>query len=184
MHAGAFDTIGPSTAAGLREAVDFLAAQSDLVLVDGAVDRLAMLAKSAGAIVVACGAAGASSEEEAIAEITALTQRLRVPAADFDEEYIAIATVLTAGAADDLLRRGETRQIVVEDSTQIALHGAGSARAFAKLRLRCRNPFDVVATTVCALGPERTFEPSRFLERVSRCTGLPAFDVFAARAAA
>lgn len=185
MYDGEYDVIGPSTAAVLREAVEFIGDQCDLVLVDGAVDRLAMLARSAGAaIVVACGAAGAKSEAEAVDDVVALADRLRLPAADSDDEAIAVAAALTPSIADELMRNGETRQIVVDDATQIALHGNGLARAMRQLRLRCRHPLDVVALTTCALAPERSFEPARFVEAVTRRTGLVAFDLFAAREAA
>jgi hypothetical protein len=81
------------------------------------------------------------------------------------------------------LRDGETRQIVVDDATQIALHGSGLARAMRQLRLRCRFPLQVVAATTCALSPERSFDPARFCDGVARQTGLRAFDVFVAREA-
>ncbi len=123
MHDGEYDAIGPSTAAGLREVVEFLNAHSDLVLVDGAVDRLAMLARTAGVVVVACGAAGANSEAEAIDEVAALVQRLRVPVADLDEDHVAVGAALTPSIAGELVRSGETRQIVVDDATRIALRG-------------------------------------------------------------
>lgn len=180
---GEYDVIGPSTASGLRDAVDFLSERTDLVLVDGAIDRLAMLARSAGAIVLACGAAGAKSEAEAIDDVAALAQRLRLPAFDASEDIVAVATALTPAMADDLMRSGETRQIVVNDPTQIALHGAGSSRAMQRLRLRCRHPLDVVAVTTCAFAAERSFEPGRFSDAVAQRTGLRAFDVFAAREA-
>jgi hypothetical protein len=184
MHDGDYDVIGPSTAAGLREAVEFLNAHGDVVLVDGAVNRLAMLAGGTGAIVVACGAAGAKSETEAIAEVAALIERLRVPVVDSDDDIVAVPNALTPSIAGELMRRGETRQIVVNDATQIALHGGGLARALSLLRVRCRFPLNVVAATTCALAPERSFEPARFSDAVARRTGLAAFDVFAAREAA
>jgi hypothetical protein len=184
VHDGQYDVIGPSTAAGLREAVEFLDARSDLVLIDGAVDRLAMLARSAGVIVVACGAAASKSEAEAVDDVGALIERLHVPVVDSEREIIAIPAALTPSVADELMRSAETRQIVVDDPTQIALHGAGLAQAMRRLRLRCRHPLQVVAATTCAFAPERAFEPARFLQAVTERVGLPAFDVFAAREAA
>jgi hypothetical protein len=184
MHDGEYDVIGPSTAGGLRETVEFLNARSECVLVDGAVDRLAMLAGSTGAIIVACGAAGAKSEAEAIDEVAALTERLRVSVVDRDDDFVAVPNALTPSIAGELMRSSETRQVVVDDATQIALHGAGLVRAMRELRLRCRFPLKVVATTTCAVAPERAFEPVRFADAVARRTGLPAFDVFAAREAA
>lgn len=184
LYDGDYDIIGPSTAAGLGEAVEFLGTHADLVLVDGAVDRLAMLAQSAGAVVVACGAAGAKSEAAAVEDVAALSARLSVPVVNAAEDAVAVAAALTPAMADELMRDGETRQIVVDNATQIALHGAGLARAMQRLRLRCRRPLSVVAATTCAIAAERAFEPARFLEAVARRTGLPAFDVFAASEAA
>lgn len=184
MHAGEYDVAGPATAAGLREAVECMGASSDIVLVDGAVDRLAMLAGSTGVIVVACGAAGAKSESEAIDDVAALVRRLCVPVVVSGEDVVAVAAALTPSVADELMRGGETRQVVVDDATQIALHGNGLTRAMRQLRLRCRFPLQVASVTTCALSAERSFDPARFCDAVARATGVAAFDVFAGRGAA
>jgi hypothetical protein len=184
LHDGSYDVIGPSTASGVRESLAFLGADSDVVLLDGAIDRLAMLASSPGAIVVSCGAAGAKSQPQAVEDVAALAARLRVRAADPTADALEIVGAFTATAADELMRRGERRQIVVTDPTQIALNGAALARALAGLRVRCRRPLEVVAATVCALAPERNFEPESFLRAVAQATGLPSFDVCAGREAA
>ncbi|MGB7047122.1 MAG: hypothetical protein WBD57_02235, partial [Candidatus Cybelea sp.] len=90
---------------------------------------------------------------------------------------------LTATTAAALIAAGEEREIVVRDATQIVMSGTSLARALARLRVRCRRPLRVVAATVCALAPERFFEPASFLREVGEATGLPAFDVFAGAAA-
>jgi hypothetical protein len=181
---GFFELAGPPTASGVREVVDELVSRSDVVIVDGAVDRVAALAGSDGAVVVAGGAAGAATMHEAVAEIAALVTRLRVAAFDAGVPAIHIDGALTADAAAALLARGETRQIVVHDPTQIALSGRAATEAFARLDLRCVRPLRVVAATITSIGPERTFEPVHFADAVAAATLLPTFDVYrGARAA-
>ena len=182
--AGFFELAGPPTASGVRAVVEELLARSDVAIVDGAVDRVAALAGSEGAVVVSAGAAGAATVNEAVAEVAALVARLRVGAFDPQAPAIHIAGALTADLAAALLARGETRQVVVQDPTQIALSGRAAAEAFARLDLRCARPLRVVAATVASIGPERSFEPVRFAGAVAAATRLPTFDVYrGARAA-
>lgn len=183
VYDGAYDVVGPSSASGLREVTQALAPFSDLLFVDGAIDRLAMLAASDAAVVVSCGAAGAKTAAEAVAGMAALVTRLRVPAYDAREPWVEIEAALTATLATEFIAADEARQIVVRDPTQIVMSGPPLVRALERLRVRCRRPLAVVATTVCALAPERSFEPGAFLRDVAGATGLPAFDVFAGAAA-
>jgi hypothetical protein len=179
-----FELAGPPTASGVREVVEQLAAFSEVVIVDGAVDRVAALAGSNGAIVVACGAAEAKTVQEAVEEAAALVARLRVPRFDDDAPAVDVEGALTAAQAAAFIAAGETRQIVVRDPTQIALSGKAASHAFAKLRIRCRRPLRVVAATIASIGPERSFEPRAFIEAVAAATGLPALDVYAGARAA
>jgi hypothetical protein len=183
-HDGLYDLAGPSSASGLREAVEAISAHSDIVLIDGAIDRIATLASADGAIVVSCGAAAAKTEAEALSDVATLTARLRVPAFDPDDAVLEVDGALTATMAADFIAAAEARQIVVGDSTQIVMHGRSLAEALARLRIRCRRSFDVIATTVCAVAPERSFDPAAFLTAVAGATNLPSFDVFAGREAA
>jgi hypothetical protein len=184
VHAASYDLIGPSSASGLREAIDVLASRTECVLVDGAIDRLATLGSAPGAIVVACGAAAAKTATEAVTGVAALAARLRVPALDARDDAVEIDGALTATAAAGFVAARERRQIVVGDATQIVMSGEALSRALALLRIRCRRPLNVVAATVCALSPERAFEPASFLHSVGEATGVPTFDVFAGREAA
>ena len=181
---GLYDLAGPSTASGLRAAVEEIATRSDIVLIDGAIDRIATLASSDGAIVVACGAAAAKTESEAVCDVATLTARLRVPALDPHAGVLELDGALTATMAADFIAARERRQIVVGDSTQIVMNGRSLAEALARLRIRCRRAFDVIATTVCAIAPERSFDPATFLGAVADATKLPSFDVFAGKEAA
>lgn len=184
VHAGDYDLIGPSSASELRESIERLAQGSDLVLVDGAIDRLATVASSSGTIVLACGAAAAKTAAEAVADVAALTARLHVPPFDAKEEAIDLPGALTAAGAAGLIAARETRQVVVGDATQIVMSGTSLANALNHLRVRSRRPLRVVAATICAVAPERSFEPRAFLRDVADATGLPAFDVFAGKEAA
>jgi hypothetical protein len=179
-----YELVGPPTASGLREIVDGLASRCDFVIVDGAVDRVAALAGSSGAIVVACGAATAATEHEAVGDVVALVARLRTPAMDPRAPAIHVDGALTAADAAAYVAAGEMRQIVVRDPTQIALGGRAAETAFARLTIRCERPLRVIAATVASIGPQRSFEPRAFAAQVARATGLPVFDVYAGARAA
>ncbi|MBV8345717.1 MAG: DUF1611 domain-containing protein [Candidatus Eremiobacteraeota bacterium] len=181
---GFFELGGPPTASGVREVVEELLSRSDVAIVDGAVDRVAAVAGSDGAIVVAAGADAGATKEEAVAEAAALVARLRVPAFDPEDSFIEVEGALTAADAAAFVARGETRQIVVRDPTQVALSGRSAQRALERLKIRCRRPLRVIAATVASIGSEREFEPVQFAGALASATGLPAFDVFrGARAA-
>jgi hypothetical protein len=181
---GFYELAGPPTASGVREVVDELLERSEIGIVDGAVDRVAALAGSDGAIVVATGAATAATEDEAVAEIAALVARLQIPKFDSRTEAIEVSGALTAADAAAFVAQGETRQIVVRDPTQVAISGRPAQEAFAKLTIRCRRPLRVVAATVASIGFERNFEPVHFADAVARATTLPTFDVYRSAKAA
>jgi len=181
---GFYELAGPPTASGVREVVDDLSRMSDVVLIDGAVDRVAALAGTDGAIVVACGAAAAKTMPEAVDELVSLVTRLGVPRYDPVEPAIHLEGALTASSAAVFLASSETRQIVVRDPTQIALPGRAGSRALARLRVRCLRPLRVIAATIASAAPERSFEPRAFARAIADATGLPTFDVYASARAA
>ncbi|MBV8197704.1 MAG: hypothetical protein JO263_06195 [Candidatus Eremiobacteraeota bacterium] len=181
---GYFEVTGPPTAAGVRAIIGELRERSELVVVDGAVDRVAALAGTDGAIVVAAGAADAATIHESAVEIGALTARLRVPPFDPQRPGIMLEGALTDGVAGGLIAERESRQVIVNDPTQIALRGRAAIEAFARLQIRCRRPLRVVAATVASIAAQRSFEPVEFARAVAEATGLPTFDVYrGARAA-
>ena len=179
-----FELVGPPSASGVREAVAMLESQSETVIVDGAVDRVAALAGMPGGIIVAGGASAASTPDEAVETMRALVQRLTVAAADPSEAALEIDGALTPARAAELVEARESRQVIVRDPTQIALTGRSAVHAFARLRIRCRRPLKVLAATVASIGRDRSFEPRSFLRAVASETGLPAFDVYAGERAA
>jgi len=179
-----YELVGPPTASGVREIVDELRSRNDAVIVDGAVDRVAALAGSSGAIVAACGAAAAMTMREAVDDLAALVERLRTPLFDSTAPAIHLEGALTAAEAASFISAREERQIVVRDPTQIALSGRAASQALAHLRIRCRRPLRVVATTIASIGPQRSFEPRAFAQAVAAATGLPTFDVYAGARAA
>jgi len=183
--AGAFyELVGAPTASGIREIAGELGAISDLVIVDGAVDRVAALAGSNAAVIVACGAAAAATVDEAADEVAALVTRLAVPALDASAASIEIEGALTTAQAAAFVAADERRQIVVGDPTQIALTGKAGLRALRRLTIRCRRPLHVIAATVASIGPERAFEPRQFARTVADATALPTFDVYTGERAA
>lgn len=179
-----YELVGPPTASGMHEIVEALCGRNDAVVIDGAVDRVAALAGSSGAIVVACGAAAAATMQEAVEDVAALVERLRTPCFDSKAPAIHLEGALTAAEAASFMTAREERQIVVRDPTQIALNGRAASQAFARLRIRCRRPLRVVAATIASIGPQRSFEPQAFAQAVAAATGLPTFDVYAGARAA
>jgi hypothetical protein len=184
MTSAFYELVGAPTASGTREIVDELRLRSETVIVDGAVDRVAALAGSDGAIVVASGAAAAATIEEATDEVSALVARLGVARFEGQAESVEIDGALTAAQAASFMAVRERRQIVVRDPTQIALSGKAALRALRELTVRCRRPLRVIAATVASIGPERTFEPRAFAHAVAAATQLPTFDVYAGTRAA
>lgn len=179
-----YELIGPPTASGLRAVLVELLMRADVAIVDGAIDRVAALAGGGDAIVVACGAAAATTMRQAVDDVSALVQRLGVARFDSDQPAIFIDGALTPAQIAQFIAGGERRQIVVRDPTQIALRGAGVVKALEALRIRCERPLRVVALTVASIAAERSFEPDAFANAVAAATRLPTFDVYAGRMAA
>ncbi len=180
-----YELLGAPTASGVRASLGQLRALgAEITLLDGAIDRVAALAGGEDAIVVATGSATAATVEEAVEETRALVARLTVPRFDERAPALKLDGALTATLAADLLARGETRQIVVCDPTQIVLAGKAFDGAARRLLLRCERPLRVVAVTVASIGRDRYFEPEAFSRAVARATGLPTFDVYAGARAA
>jgi hypothetical protein len=176
---GFVELAGPPSAAALRRIARRLAERARLVLIDGAVDRIAALRDGGDAIVVAAGAASAPTMEHAVDDVTALVARLRVPLVDASAPLVWVDGALTAAAAAAFAREGETRQIVVRDATHIAFGGRAFLAIAARLDLRCELALHPVACTVAPRGVERSFEPRAFARAVARRTSLPVYDVFA-----
>jgi hypothetical protein len=178
-----YELIGPPTASGVRSAVDALSRRCDLVVIDGAIDRLAVIATGRDAVVVASGAAAAAREEEAIEDTSALVARLRIPPLDEGEPALYVAGALLPDAAERLIAKRERRQVVVKSPAAFQLAGKLAARALAQLRVRCERSVTVVAATVASIGPTHEFEPREFLEAIAGATSLPTYDVYAGAAA-
>lgn len=183
-HAAYYELAGPPKASELRACIDRLAALgSDLVIVDGAIDRTAALAGGNDAVIVAIGADAAPTIEAAALEARALVQRLGVPQYDSQHPFVKVDGVLDEAAAQQLIANNEKRQVVVRDPTQIAIAGKSFIRVAGRLQLRCERAIEVVAATVASIGHERRFEPPDLLHAVADAIALPVFDVYAAAAA-
>ncbi len=176
---GYVEIAGPPGAAALRRIVAALRKRCRFVLIDGAVDRIAALRGGQDAIVVAVGAATASTPARAADECAALVGKLRVPSSDAAHDAVAIDGALTATEAAAFVRAGERRQIVVNDPTQIAFSGRTFLELAKRLDLRCREPLHPIACSVAPQGPERAFEPCTFSREVAQRTQLPVYDVYA-----
>ena len=184
VHDAHYELIGPPSASGVRKAVAVLDKRCDFVIVDGAIDRIAAVAETPGAIVVATGASSAATMSEAVDAVRALVKRLSVGPADPNLDAVYIDGALTAASAARLIADREQRQVVVGDPTQIALSGKAATNALTRLNVRCRRPLCVIACTIASIGRERGFEPRTFARAVADATGLPAFDVYAGERAA
>ncbi len=180
-----YELLGAPTASGVRASLARLRGLgAEITLLDGAVDRVAALAGGEDAIVVATGAAAATTIEEAVEDTRALVARLGVPRFDERAPALMLEGALTATLVAELLAGGETRQIVVRDPTRIVLAGKTFDGAARRLLLRCEHPLRVVAVTVASIGRDRYFEPTSFARAVALATGLPTFDVYAGARAA
>ena len=151
----------------------------DPVLVDGAIDRIAAVAGGEDAVIVATGAALATTLSEVIAQTAALVARLGLRVPDPHREQLSIGGTLDANRATELIAAGERRQIVVRDPTRILIHGAAFVQTARALDLRVRRPVNVVACTVAPAGEERVFDGAALVDELADATGLPVFDVVA-----
>jgi hypothetical protein len=177
--AGFVEIAGPPSAAAIRRIARALGSDGRLVLVDGAVDRIAALRGGGDAIVVAVGAANAPSMARALDDVAALVARLRLPAVDPARQSVRHRGALTPAAAAAYVRANETRQIVVTDPTQVTFGGRTFLELAARLDLRCERTLAVIACSVAPLGSSNAFEPRAFARAVAARTGLPAIDVYA-----
>ncbi len=180
----AFEIVGPPAASGVREVVQALRAQgAGLVIVDGAVDRVAAVAVEDGAIIIAVGVHGRESFDEVVLAGRALAAKLMLPVYDPRQPAVHVRGALLPEIALALAAEDPERQIVVEDPTRVAAGGRTFLGLLERARLRTARPLSVAALTVNAVGRERAYDPQEMLQCLAAATGLPAFDVFAAAAA-
>jgi hypothetical protein len=180
---GFFEIAGPPSAAALRLVVGRLfAGGAEIVLVDGAVDRIAAL-REEDAVVVATGAAIGPTPARVVEETATLVSCLRLPAVDRSRAAVEIEGALTAATAAALVRAGERRQIVVRDPTKIVAGGRAFAALQRGLDLRCERPLHPVACTAASIASVRAFEPASFLRLLAQAVELPCYDVYAGAAA-
>ena len=179
-QAAYYELAGPATASAIRACANRMRELGcGQVVVDGAVDRVAALAGGGDAVIVAAGAAGTRTMEEAVDDVRALVARMRIRAFDPLAPFVRLSGALTPAAASELLSARERRQIVVRDPTQIAAGGKALLGMLAHLDLRCERPIDVVAATIASIGRDRYYEPAAFSRAVAQATHLPVFDVYA-----
>jgi hypothetical protein len=176
---GYIEVAGPPSAAALRRVALALGADGRVVLVDGAVDRIAALRDGDDAIVVAVGTANAPTPARALDDVAALVGRLRLPAVDASRDRIDVPGALTAAAAATFARAGETRQIVVRDPTHVIFGGRAFLELSSRLDVRCERTLRVIACSVAPLGAQHAFEPRSFARAVAARTRLPVVDVYA-----
>ncbi len=177
---GFVELAGPPHASALRRIVWELQAYAPLVIVDGAVDRVAALRDGDDAIVVAVGAASAPTLARAVDDVAALVARLALPAVGDAADPVRVAGALTARLMADHARAfGRTRPLVVADPTHVVCGGRTLLELLARVDLRCERTLRPIACTVAPLGRERAFEPRAFARAVAERTGLPTYDVFA-----
>lgn len=179
VEADYYELVGPPTSSGLRVAIDALREHCELVLVDGAIDRLATVASGEECVIVACGAAAAATMDDAVEDLRSVVERLQIPGADEGEPALRIEGALLEDRARELVAARETRQIVVRSPASIALSGNAWRRAREELTIRCEQPVRLVAVTVAPEAARRSFDPGAFLHAVADATHLPAYDVYA-----
>ena len=174
---------GPPAAGAMRATIDRLRELgSGTVLVDGAIDRIAVLAGGDDAVIVATGAASGATVARVAAVAAEAVARLTVPGRDPARErarVVLVAGALDARDADELLANARDATVVVDDPTRIAIRGALLAKLRAVVDLRCERPLRIVACTTSPVGRGVTLPPRELVEAVARATGLPTFDVVA-----
>jgi hypothetical protein len=176
---GFFEIAGPPSAGATRRIVRAFAAYVPFVLIDGAVDRVAALRGGDDAVVIAVGAASAPTMGHALDDVATLVARLSIRAAEPAQPGVRIDGALTREVAGALVSAGETRAVVVEDATRVALPGRSFETFARKLDVRAVYPLHPIACTVAPLWTQRAFEPRAFARAVAERTGLPVYDVFA-----
>lgn len=179
VDADYYELVGPPTASGLRVAIEALRERCEFVLVDGAVDRLATVASGEECVIVACGAAAAGTMQDAVDDVRALVERLRIPPVDETQPALRVDGALLEERARELVASGERRQVVVRSPAAVALGTSAWGRVREALRIVCEIPVRVIAVTVAPEASRRSFDPAVFLDTVAHATGLPAYDVFA-----
>lgn len=177
-HPGYYQIAGAPTARGLRGCIQaLLESGCEMILVDGAVDRIAALAGGDDAVIVASGASAATTMGAAVEDLTALIARLRIPKLEDGAEYVRIDGAFTPTRAAQFMANRESRRILVRDPTQVLIRGKAFMQVNRSLRLRCERTLNVVAATVASIGVSRYFEPVDFARQVAAATSLPTFDV-------
>ncbi len=175
-----FELAGPPKASELRRCVERLREFGcDQTIVDGAIDRVAVLAGGDDAVIVSVGPDAGATIEEAALTARALVRRLCLPQYDPAQPFEKIEGALTAAQAATLMKNGAQHQVVVSDPTRVVIGGKAFLQLAQRVMLRCERPLHVVAVTVAPIGRERDFEPDAFRDAVARETGLPVFDVYA-----
>lgn len=178
-EAAHLELIGPPTATGVARTLERLDRLADVVIVDGAIDRVAALAGSGAAVVIATGAAAAATLDDATDAARILAKRLGIAVADAGAPAVSVEGALTASKAAPMIVARETRQVVIGDPTQFALAGRAADAALERLDIRCERPLHPIAATIASIGRGRSFEPLSFARAVAAATGLPAYDVYA-----
>lgn len=178
--AGAYEIAGPPSVAAVRRVLAIVREHgAPFVVLDGAVDRTAILGGGDEAIVVATGAASGTTVTQVAREAQALVARLSLPRVDPALPALRIDGALTASHARALIEARESRQIVVHDATRIAFGGAAFLAFASRLDLRCDHVLAPIAATIASFGPATALEPLALLRAVAVATALPAYDVFA-----
>ncbi|MDE2573663.1 MAG: hypothetical protein KGM44_14205 [bacterium] len=174
----ALEVAGANTGSAMRDLVDRMRRYADLVIVDGAVDRLAATAGGGDAVVVATGANAAATLQGVVARTRALVRRLSLPGAP-PADAIEVDGALTPERAAGLLQRADLeRGIVVPDPFSVQLPSASFESLRARAALWCRHPLYVVGVTVCPSGRRHDLEPVELLRAVAGATCLAAYDIY------
>ncbi|HVA36284.1 MAG TPA: hypothetical protein VNJ51_01590 [Candidatus Dormibacteraeota bacterium] len=169
---------GPNTASAMLELIASLRSFADVVLVDGAVDRIAATARGDDAIIVATGAALAPTLRGVVERTRALVDRLSLPGGA-PPEAIAVDGALTPERAAELLARSDrARGVVLEDPLALQIPAQTAAALRRAGGLWCLRALHVAAVTVNAHGRERDVDPVALAEAVACATGLPTYDVY------
>ncbi|TAM59181.1 DUF1611 domain-containing protein [bacterium] len=174
----AVELAGPSTGAAMRDVIERLKHDAQVVVMDGAVDRMAATAGGDDALVVATGAALAPTLAGVLEQTRALVARLTIPQG-VPAGAIVVGGALTSARACELLARDDLeRGVVVRDPHSLQLPAALLTAIQRRGPVSCRRPLNVVAATVSAQGPRHALDPVALARAVADSTGLPVYDIY------
>jgi len=169
---------GPPSGAELALALDAMRAHgATLLLVDGALDRIAPLAAVDPAFIFASGMATRTDIGGLAEHVATLIERLSLEPAHAEEAVVTVAGVLDSAALQTVLHSHERRHLLIDDPLRMTHEAYLAARRVRTIRSRKR--YTVIGCCTNAYAPAASCDPLRLVRAVALATGLPTIDCIA-----